>query len=131
MVTADSVRKAIEFREGYLKPMQLRVFGHGASSDEAQMAKGIAQWIVANEVEEFKVRDLRREGGIPGISGRTDMDRVQEAVMYLVTLRWLTEEERTSKKGGRPTTRYVVNERLWSLLEAEKKFGSNEIKSPA
>ncbi|MCB5176886.1 DUF3987 domain-containing protein [Microvirga lenta] len=116
-IGADSVRKAIEFRESYIKPMQMRVFGHGAASEEAQLAKGIAQWIVSNEIEEFKVRDLRREGGIPGISGRTDKERVEEAVLYLVALRWLNVIDRTSKKGGRPTQVYEVNPRLWELLD--------------
>lgn len=113
-VSVDSVRKAIMFREDYLKHMQVRVFGFTGETDESRMAKAIAEWIVHNGIENFRVRQLKREGGIPGISSRTTNEQIEDALGYLVALRWLTVEEPQGR--GRPSPKYVVNERLWPLV---------------
>ncbi|MBO1907569.1 hypothetical protein J4G37_21960, partial [Microvirga sp. 3-52] len=113
-VSADSVRKAIDFRENYLKHMQMRVFGFTGESEVARMAKSIAEWITFNEIEHFRIRQLKREGGIPGISSRTSSEQIEEALSYLVSLRWLSIEEGQGR--GRPSPKYLVNERLWPLV---------------
>lgn len=115
-VSTGSVRKAIEFRESYLKPMQMRVFGLAATSDEVRMAKVIAEWIIDSGREHFTATFVQREAGITGISRRTDKDQLQDALAYLESLRWLRREETTTAKGGRPTKRYFVNDRLWALV---------------
>jgi hypothetical protein len=115
-VSVDSVQKAIDFRENYLKHMQMRVFGFTGESEVARMAKAIAEWITFNEVEHFKAHQLRREGGIPGITSRTSKEQVEEALGYLVSLRWLRFESVKQAGRGRPSERYVVNERLWTLV---------------
>lgn len=116
----DAVERAIRFREVYLKPMQKRVYGHGAETDEARMAKNVAEWIVSTGTEELNARLLRRSGGIPGISGRTDPERLDEALSYLVSTRWLIPDHSTTEKGGRPRKNFRVNERVWELLGYDK-----------
>jgi hypothetical protein len=113
-VSVDSVRKAIAFREDYLKHMQMRVFGFTGETEVARMAKAIAEWITFNEIEHFRVRQLKREGGIPGITSRTTNEQIEEALGYLVSLRWLSVEEAQGR--GRPSPKYIVNERLWPLV---------------
>lgn len=122
-ISLDAIERAIQFREEYLKPMQMRVFGHGAESDEARMAKNIAEWIVASGTEELNARLLRRSGGIPGLSGRTDVEKLDNALSYLVSTRWLIPEHQSTHKGGRPKKNYRVNERVWELLGYEKGEG--------
>lgn len=113
-VSVDSVRKAIDFRENYLKHMQMRVFGFTGESEVARMARSIAEWITFNEIEHFRIRQLKREGGIPGISSRTSSEQIEEALGYLLSLRWLSIEEAQGR--GRPSPKYLVNERLWPLV---------------
>lgn len=116
-VSLDSVRKAIEFRENYLKPMQMRVFGHVGASEERRMAKAIAEWITHDMVEEFTLTQVRRDAGIPGISWRTASEQIESALAYLVSLRWIrVDEPNRERQRGRPSRKYIVNERLWSLV---------------
>lgn len=116
-ISAKAVRAAIEFRESYIVPMQRRVHGFGLETTEARIAKAIAGWIIENRVEDFNLRRVRREAGIEGISGRTEIDRVEEAISHLVSLRWISEAAPRERKAGRPATNFHVNERLWKMLD--------------
>jgi hypothetical protein len=83
------------------------------------MAKAIAEWIVHNGIKDSRARQIKREGGIPGITSRTSCtstEKIEDALGYLVALRWLKAEEVTTKRGGRPTIKYFVNEQLWPLV---------------
>lgn len=119
-VSLDAVERAIRFREVYLKPMQKRVYGHGAETDEARLAKNIAEWIVSTGTETFNSSTIRRAGGIPGISGRTNVESLDNALAYLVSTRWLVPENRNEGRKGRPSKDYRVNERVWELLGYEE-----------
>lgn len=121
-VSSGAVRRAIKFRESYIKPMQERLYSHGLVGDELRTAKRIAEWIVNNRVSEFNLRKLRREGGIPGISNRTGHDLISEAIAYLESIGWVAPTEHSpSPKGGRPPGDYCVNNRIWELLEEMNK----------
>jgi hypothetical protein len=116
-VSLDSVHKAIEFRENYLKPMQMRVFGHIGACEERRMVKAIAEWITHDMVEEFTLTQVRRDAGIPGISWRTASEQIEAALAYLVSLRWImVDEPNRERQRGRPSRKYIVHERLWSLV---------------
>jgi hypothetical protein len=117
-VSLASVLKAIEFRENYLKPMQMRVFGHVGASEERRMAKAIAEWITHDVIEEFTLTQVRRDAGIPGISWRTPTEQIEAALAYLGSMRWLrVEDTNRTKQRGRPSRKYIVHERLWSLMK--------------
>ncbi len=116
-ISLKAVKAAIRFREEYLVPMQLRVHGHGLATDEGRLAKTIATWIIKHQPDQVNVRDLRRTSGIKGVSSRTATESVEDALTYLAELGWLRiEQVSAGKKGGRPRTLFVVNERLWDLI---------------
>lgn len=115
-ISAESMKGAIHLRDEYFKPMQLRVFGHASRTPESKLAKSIAEWIVHNRIEQFNVRQMRRGAGIPGLTGKTEVERIEEALNYLVDLKWLYPVE-VKGKNGRPRKDYEVNERLWSMLD--------------
>jgi hypothetical protein len=114
-VGIKAVRAAIEIRETYIVPMQRRVIGHGTRSSAPIKARAIATWIIEKRPDEVNSYKLRREAGIEGISGRTDPAELEDALAYLIELRWLTKE--TVKTKGRPLHRFVVNPRLYDLLD--------------
>lgn len=118
-VSLKAVKAAVDFREEYIVPMQRRVQGHGLETTEARMAKAIAAWIVENRVETVNLSTMRREAGIEGLSGRTDMERFEEAVTYLINLRWLSEVDTERRGKGRPRKDYAVNPRIWKLLDRD------------
>jgi hypothetical protein len=37
-------------------------------------------------------------------------EQIEDALGYLVALRWLRAEEMTTKRGGRPTVKHFVND---------------------
>ncbi|SMD12115.1 Primase C terminal 2 (PriCT-2) [Fulvimarina manganoxydans] len=115
-ISLDAVKRAIRFREDYLKPMQIRVYLHCTKLPETGMAKSIAQWIVSKGIKEFTVREVSRAGGLEGISHRIEPDDIKAALQYLQSRRWGVYEDHVKTK-GRPTTRFTVNEALWRLLD--------------
>ncbi|MCQ0987169.1 DUF3987 domain-containing protein [Jiella marina] len=113
------VKRAIFFRDSYIKPMQVRVWQHAIESKETKDARKIAEWIVVERKELFTAREVRREAGIQGISGRTNPEDVDEAISYLVSLKWCypVEASRKGTRGGRPPKSFAVNQQLWELFD--------------
>lgn len=117
-ISLDAVEKAIHFRTAYLKPMQSRVYGHSLESDEMHNARAIANWIVLNRAEIINTRELRRGAGVRGMGKGHDADILDAAIDQLVSFGWVIVEKRESKS-GRPRRDFVVNPRVWELLDAE------------
>lgn len=113
-ISAKAVRAAIRFREVYLKIMQRRVYTHSIETEEVKNARLIAEWIVDNEVEVFNARTMRREAGIKGISNKTAVEVVDDAIAVLVSMRWVVTEDK--KTGGRHSKNYRVNPKIFELI---------------
>lgn len=116
-VSLESVKAAIRFRQEYLKPMQKRVFQRSVESDEMWNARIIASWIIENEVERLNIQKMRRGIGIRGLNKGRDAEIIEDAINQLISLHWVRVEERDGGKRGRPSKNYVVNERVWELLD--------------
>jgi hypothetical protein len=116
VISIEAVKCAIRFREEYIKPMQRRVYGHSILSADVHMAKIIATWIASNDIDKFNLRQMRREAGIRGISAKTDVVILEEAIAHLVQLKWI-RPNRENHKEGRPAKDFIVNERLWEIID--------------
>lgn len=121
-ITTEAVKAAIRFREEYLKPMQARVYRQTVEPDEVVNARVIANWIIAEDIVETNMRQIRRESGVKGLRGgaseRTKEETIEAAIKVLIHARWLKAEKAESgPKGGRPSVRYYVNERVFDLVK--------------
>ena len=67
-ISVESIKAAIQLREEYFKPMQLRVFGQSLLVPEIRNAKAIAEWIVEKKVNHFNASQMRRGAGIWGFT---------------------------------------------------------------
>lgn len=117
-VGVEAVKAAIRFREDYLKVMQRRVFTHAIESEEMVNARLIANWIVDERVERVSTTQIRREAGIKGMTSHTKSEVVDAAISVLVSAGWLSSGDGERKaRGGRPSKNFIVNERIWEILE--------------
>lgn len=116
-ISAEAVRAAIRFREEYLKPMQIRTYSmHGRSETEIN-AMAIADFIRKHEPDYITARMMVREHVLPGT---VSTEKVNEAIEYLLTMKWLLpmeKDDRKGSKGGRPSLKFPVNPALWKTLK--------------
>lgn len=106
-----AVLAALEVAESFLRPMAAKVYGEIGLSHEDARARTLAEWIERERPSEINLRDLRRRGGLPGLTSEAP---VRAAVAELVELGWLIRKEKQNKQVGRPAETYLVNPRLWS-----------------
>lgn len=119
-VSLKAVKSAIRFRETYLKHMQRRVFTHATESLEVTNARLIGEWIIDQKVESLTARIARRHAGIKGIPSNTKTAVVEEALETLVSINWFFRGPREHRpKGGNQSKTYLVNPKLWELLNAK------------
>ena len=120
-ISAEAVKAAIRFRNEYVRPMQERVYRQTVEPDEVVNARVVANWIIAEDIVETTARQVRREAGLRGMrntSERTKDEIIEAAIRVLVQMRWLkAEKAQPGPKGGRPTVRYFVNERVFDLVK--------------
>jgi hypothetical protein len=110
-VDAETARQVRRFIDDYLEPHAKRIYRHLGQDPARQGARRIAEWIAKSpDLTEFAARDVRRKNW----SGLTEHDSVNRALDYLDNVAAWVRCKGTppGPKGGRPTTRYLVNPRV-------------------
>jgi hypothetical protein len=107
-VSVGAVQRAKAWCD-YLEAHARRIYGM-QSSDELRAAQALAAKVRAGRLEDgFTVRDVIRARW-HGLTTRID---IEAALAWLEEKGWLRASSvSTGKKGGRPTTRYLVNPRV-------------------
>ena len=110
-VSHASILRAIGLVETYLKPMSERVYGDAAVPLTERHAMTLARWIAHKHMARINARDVKRSAGLPGLR---DMPAVEAALAVLVDANWVRTDSET---GGRPRKDYLVNPKVFALLE--------------
>jgi hypothetical protein len=108
LVTAHTAGAVESFIDDYLEPHARRIYRHLGNNPIHDNARRIAQWITDTpDLTQFSARDVRRKSW----SGLTSQDDVNLALDYLENVAgWVRcTANLPGAKGGRPSTRYVVN----------------------
>ncbi|HIB84498.1 MAG TPA: DUF3987 domain-containing protein [Chromatiaceae bacterium] len=102
--TARAVRDLIM---GYLLPHARKIYGHLDSHPGSSGGTRVGRWIVKNQIQEFKWRDIQQQQ-FSGLKTREDLE---PALDYLENVAgWVVSEKINSgPRGGRPGMKYVVN----------------------
>lgn len=119
-VSLDNLKRAIRYREDYLKPMQMRLFQRSVESEEMMNARALANWVVENDADEFNFKAIRRGIGLKGMGRGRENDVLNDATNQLATFGWVQIVERAEGKKGRPVKRFMVNPRVHELLKIKK-----------
>jgi hypothetical protein len=104
-ITALAVER---FIDDYLEPQARRIYWHLSTDPIRDKARRVAQWIADSPaLANFTARDIRQKDW----SGLTDQDSVNRALDYLENVAgWVRcTDSLSGPKGGRPTTKYLVN----------------------
>ena len=103
---------ARSFTIDYVLPMARRSY-EAASVSKAERAARKILWLAkTNGWKVFGARQIKRLGR----TGLTDDRDIDAALSMLVAADWIKVQASQEKAGGgRPTTRYEVNPRLWSV----------------
>jgi hypothetical protein len=115
-VSVEAVEAAVRLVREYFVPMAERVYGDAAATPTERDAKALAGYIVVHELDQLNLRELRRAA--PGWHGPKERGRLDAAAQHLVEAGWLTHVGKPSSQGGRPSTTYRVNPRVFDLLAA-------------
>ncbi len=110
-VDAETARQVREFIDKYLEPHAKRIYRHLGQDPAREGARRIAEWITATpDLTEFTARDVRRKKW----SGLTDQESTNKALDYLDNVAgWaVCEGQPPGPRGGRPTTKYLVNPKV-------------------
>lgn len=115
-VSLKAVKAAIRLRDGYFKPMQLRVFNHGASDSSLNQARRLAAWILRERPATVGTRDVTHGSSGTGF-GHADAKDVVVAIEALVKAQWLVPIDVETGKRGRPSRRYKIDKRVYEMAE--------------
>lgn len=107
-VPALTMASVLDLMDGYVRPMDDRVYRAFDRTAAATGAERIARWILATRPESFTLRDVRRHEW----SDLTDPVAVAAAVEWLAAKGWVREAD-PEQRLGRPANRYLVNPRVW------------------
>jgi putative DNA primase/helicase len=93
----------------YLETHAHRAYGAGSEAETAA-AKAILSHIRKGDLADgFSARDVHQHGW----SNLSDRDQVQAGLNLLCDLDWLAAVDKRGPAGGRPTTHYSINPRLF------------------
>jgi hypothetical protein len=115
LVDATTAVAVESFIHEYLEPHARRIYRHLGGDPSRQNAQRIAQWLLHNPATtQFTARDIRRKDW----AGLTDQDDVNRALDYLDNVAgWIRcTDVPTTARGGRPTSRYLVNPLIRSAM---------------
>jgi putative DNA primase/helicase len=108
LVDATTAVAVESFIDQYLEPHARQIYRHLGGDPARQNAQRIGQWLLYNPaITQFTTRDIRHKDW----AGLTDQDGVNRALDYLDNVAgWVRcIDAPTTVRGGRPTTRYLVN----------------------
>jgi hypothetical protein len=98
----------LELVDEYLQPMERRVYAAYAVPAEAEGGRRVARWIRETRPTRFTARAILRHDW----AGLQKADEVAAALDWLVTRRWLREDQPEARP-GRPSRVFWVNPNLW------------------
>jgi len=107
-VPADTVARVLDLMDGYVAPMDRRVYGAYGEAAGAEGGRRIAAWIEATRPERFTAREVRRHNW----SGLQEPADVATALDWLAVRGWVRDAH-PERRSGRPSDVYLVNPRLW------------------
>ena len=110
-IGARAIDDALDFIDGYAKPMGQRVYGDAALSLEERMAKQIAKRIKKDGLRSINARRARREWGIN--KAKENSGAFSEAIQILCEAHWLFPAG--TRQGGTPgqqSSDFNVNPRV-------------------
>jgi hypothetical protein len=110
-VPALTMASVLDLMDGYVRPMDDRVYRAFDRTAAATGAERIARWVLSTRPESFTLRDVRRHEW----SGLTDPVAVSAAVEWLAAKGWIREAD-PEQRPGRPANRYLVNPRVWEVI---------------
>ena len=100
-INLAAVKRAIDFIDGYMKPMNWKVYSAAVIPAEEEDAAQIAKHLKREGLKEFNIRKLRRESHIPGL---------REPKVARAACNWLEEVEVIRRKStGTRAIVYEVN----------------------
>lgn len=114
-ITLKAVKAAISLRDHYLKPMQIRAFGHLTKSKEEIYGKVLAKWILDQKPTVVSSMLLTHEYHGTGFSPG-DAANANAALDYLEQLGWLIKIT-PEKKPGRRKQEYTINPEVFTFKE--------------
>jgi hypothetical protein len=110
-VPAETLARVLNVMDGYVAPMDARVYRAFDRSDAANGGERTARWTVdTHRTDPFTVRDIRRHEW----SGLADNEPIEAALEWLAAKGWVREAE-PAQRPGRPTNRFEVNPRIWEV----------------
>jgi hypothetical protein len=114
VISAEAFVAAAEFVETYAAPMLGRVYGDANLPEADRNAARIARYIVKERPTTINLRDVRRQGKVPGLR---DAAKMREAMKVLEEAAWCFHlGERAGSTPGRAREDYAVNPQLWAAL---------------
>jgi hypothetical protein len=103
-VPALTLARVLDLIDGYIAPMDARVYRAFDRSTAANGGERIARWIAEKHPSSFTLREIRRHAW----SGLTDPDVIAAAVEWLAAMGWVRESD-PEQRPGRPSNRFDVN----------------------
>lgn len=112
-LSMEAVEKAVELRETYIKPMQIRSMGGTERNSVRDPAIAVARYIVESKSSRITARDIRNAS----IVGR-DTGLINDCLDFLEDKNWLEKVLVPAKSGkGRPSVSYKVHKAVKDLTK--------------
>ena len=112
-ISAESIGRAADFTDEYLKPMSQRVCGDAALPAAERHAAAIARKIVAERLETINASMIRREWKLHGLE---DAGGVKAALDVLEEAGWIRRApSRTGETKGRHSSDHMVNPKVLEI----------------
>ncbi|MGE3913090.1 MAG: DUF3987 domain-containing protein [Chloroflexota bacterium] len=112
LVPDATVARVLDLMDGYVAPMDVRVYRAFDRSQAANGGERIARWIAESHAESFTLREVRRHGW----TGLGEPRSVEAAVEWLAAMAWVREAD-SEQRPGRPANRFEVNPRVWEATD--------------
>jgi len=113
-IGAETIGRAADFTDAYLKPMSQRVCGDAALPARERHAAAIARKTLADGLETINASVIRREWKLPNLR---EAANVASALGVLEEAAWIRDAaSRAGDTKGRQSTDYVVNPKIRELV---------------
>jgi hypothetical protein len=111
-ITQSHIGRACHLAQEYLYPMGRRAYADASVPKTQKAAQALAKLIHTERIRDFTIYEITRRKR-QWLRSQPD---VQPAVEILIDAKWLKRHKLgTTKRGGRPTEKYIVNPRIWEV----------------